>query len=239
MDAMSTAGLIVSVIGGVLGGFSIVVTWKLYQASMKVNLQTVTLLAEIKTSSHTTEVTSTRFTERLVGALVELLGRDVKSSLVVGHATLQERIDFVLRQALSNPEDESAKRVRDLVQKELASAFRTMEFQTASITRLPESEVVERRLGTATVVAPGLATLIKWILKHDSYRFLSVKFLREKVFGRDAVVQEALQFAIDNGILETYDEPNPKNPAWPTKACRLQKDHPVVQGILGETGSLQ
>ena|SRR5437016_11111285 len=124
MDAMSTAGLIVSVIGGVLGGFSIVVTWKLYQASMKVNLQTVTLLAEIKTSSHTTEVTSTRFTERLVGALVELLGRDVKSSLVVGHATLQERIDFVLRQALSNPEDESAKRVRDLVQKELASAFR-------------------------------------------------------------------------------------------------------------------
>ncbi len=204
MDAMSTAGLIVSVIGGVLGGFSIVVTWKLYQASMKVNLQTVTLLAEIKTSSHTTEVTSTRFTERLVGALVELLGRDVKSSLVVGHATLQERIDFVLRQALSNPEDESAKRVRDLVQKELASA-----------------------------------SLIKWILKHDSYRFLSVKFLREKVFGRDAVVQEALQFAIDNGILETYDEPNPKNPAWPTKACRLQKDHPVVQGILGETGSLQ
>ena len=103
MDAMSTAGLIVSVIGGVLGGSSIVVTWKLYQASMKVNLQTVTLLAEIKTSSHTTEVTSTRFTERLVGALVELLGRDVKSSLVVGHATLQERIDFVLRQALSNP----------------------------------------------------------------------------------------------------------------------------------------
>jgi len=117
MDAMSTAGLIVSVIGGVLGGSSIVVTWKLYQASMKVNLQTVTLLAEIKTSSHTTEVTSTRFTERLVGALVELLGRDVKSSLVVGHATLQERIDFVLRQALSNPEDQSAKRVRDLVRK--------------------------------------------------------------------------------------------------------------------------
>ena len=111
MDAMSTAGLIVSVIGGVLGGFSIVVTWKLYQASMKVNLQTG-LLAEIKTSSHTTEVTSTRFTERLVGALVELLGRDVKSSLVVGHATLQERIDAVLTTALANQDRESAKHVR-------------------------------------------------------------------------------------------------------------------------------
>ena len=236
MDAMSTAGLIVSVIGGVLGAVSIVVTWKLYQAGMQVNLQTVTLLAEIKASSHTTEVTSTRFTERLVGALIELLGRDVKSSLVVGHATLAERIDSFLEQELSQQDEELARRVRVRMRTELEKTFRTMEYQTASLARLPEPDVVEHRPGTRTVVAPGLPTLVKWIVKHEpKYPFFSIKFLREKVFARDPVVQEALQFAIDNGILETYDQPNPKNPAWPTKACRLKRDHPVVQGILGET----
>jgi len=238
MDTMSTASLIVSVIGGVLGGISIVVTWKLYQAGMQVNLRTVTLLAEIKASSHTTEVTSTRFTERLVGALIELLGRDVKSSLVVGRAALTDRIDSVLERALSERDPALTKQVRDRVQTELERAFRTMEFQTASLARLPEPDVVEQRPSTRTVVAPGLPTLVKWILRRESkYRFFSVKFLREKVFARDPVLQEALQFAIDNGILETYDQPNPKNPAWPVKACRLSRDHPVVQGILGETDS--
>ena len=101
---------------------------------------------------------------------------------------------------------------------------------------VPEPDVLEHRPGTRTVVAAGLPTLVKWIVKHEpKYPFFSIKFLREKVFARDPVVQEALQFAIDNGILETYDQPNPKNPAWPTKACRLKRDHPVVQGILGET----
>jgi hypothetical protein len=236
MNTMTIVGLIVSVIGGVLGGFSIVVTWKLYQAGMQLHLQTVALLSDIKASSRTTEVTSTRFTERLVGALVELLGRDVKSSLVVGRATLAERIDSVLQETLSKADKDVAKRVRDQVQKELSSAFRAMEFQTASIARLPESEAVEGRPGIKSVVTPGLASLVKWILDHETkYTFLSIKFLREKVFGRDTVVQEALQFAIDNGVLETYDQPNPKNPSWPTKACRLKMDHPLVRGILGES----
>ena len=68
------------------------------------------------------------------------------------------------------------------------------------------------------------------------YRFLSVKFLREKVFAGDPVIHEALQFAIDEGVLETYTQPNPKNPDWATKACRLKRDHPTVRGILSESG---
>ena len=93
MDLMSIVGLIVGVIGGALGAFSIVVTWKLYQAGDQVNRQTLVLLADIKGSSHTAETTTTRFTERLVGALIELLNRDLKSSLAVGQTTLAERID--------------------------------------------------------------------------------------------------------------------------------------------------
>ncbi len=236
MDLLSIASLLVGIVGGAVGAFSIAVTWKLYQAGLQVNLQTVTLLAEIKASSHTTEVTSTRFTERLVDAVIELLGRDVQSSLVVGRTTLSERLDSVLKEALSDRDGEFAKRIRERVQKELASAFRGMEFQTASLARRPDQELIESRSASSTVVAPGLATLVKWMIKHESkYEFFSVKFLREKVFGRDPVVQEALQFGIDKGLLETYDQPNSKNPSWPTKACRLKKDHPVVQGLAKDT----
>ena len=235
MDMMSTLSLIVSVIGGALGAFSIAVTWKLYQAGTQINLQTVNLLAEIKASSHTTEVTSTHFTERLVGALIELLGRDVKSSLVVGKATLAERIDSVLAATLSHMDEEPAMKVRERVQSELARTFRAMEFQTASLARLQEPEPSQQSASPRAFVAPGVPRLVKWILKNETtFSFFSVKFLREKVFAGDPVVQEALQFAIDEGILETYDQPNPKNPAWPTKACRLKRDHPVVRGILGE-----
>lgn len=236
MDMMSVLSLIVSVIGGALGAFSIAVTWKLYQAGTQINLQTVGLLAEIKASSHTTEVTSTHFTERLVGALIELLGRDVKSSLVVGQATLAERIDSVLAATLSHMDDDAGIKVRERVQSELARTFRAMEFQTASLARLHQPELSEQSASPRAVVAPGVPRLVKWILKNEtSFSFFSVKFLREKVFAGDPVVQEALQFAIDEGILETYDQPNPKNPAWPTKACRLKRDHPIVRGILGET----
>ncbi len=235
---MSLLGLIVGIVGGSLGAFSILVTWKLYQAGVQIHLQTVTLLAEIKKSSHTTEITSTRFTERLVEALIELQGRDVKSSLVVGRATLTERMDELLAQALSDADQELAKKIKHRVNKELANTFRTLEFQTASLTRLPGSDLLESSArDPKTVIAAGLPSLLKWIFKNDhKYNFFSVKFLQEKVFAGDPVVRQALQFAIDNDILELYDQPNPKNPAWPTKACRVKRNHPVVQAILSETG---
>jgi hypothetical protein len=149
---------------------------------------------------------------------------------------LTENIDSLLNRALSEQNQDLAKKVRDRVQMELMTAFRNMELQTSSLASLPERNIIEHRPGTGTVVAPGLPGLIKWIAKHEpKYSFFSIKFLRERVFAKDPVLQEALQFAIDNGVLETYDQPNPKNPAWPTKACRLKRDHPTVQGILAET----
>jgi hypothetical protein len=240
MDLMSIVGLIVGVIGGALGAFSILVTWKLYQAGDQLNRQTLLLLADIRGSSHTAETTTTRFTERLVGALIELLNRDVRSSLAVGQTTLAERIDSVLVGALSTAEPQIAQKVRGRVRVELAKAFRSIEFQTASLARLPKSELAESSIGGSRVVAPGLPSLIKWIVKNEpKYSFFSVKFLREKLFAGDPVIQEALQFAIDEGVLETYNQPNPKNPAWVTKACRLKREHPTVCAILAEAGEIK
>jgi hypothetical protein len=241
MDLMSILGwlgLIVGVIGGAIGAFSIAVTWKLYQAGTKVNQETSRVLTEIRSSSHTTEVTSTRFTEQLIRALIELLGRDLKSSLLVGRTTLSERIDSLLAQGLSGADPAQAKSIRERVQGAVATAFRTMEFQAARLPELPQPAAAGSRTGTsAAVTAPGMPRLIKWIAKHEpKYAFFSVKFLRDRMFARDPAVQEALQLAIDEGILETYDRPNPKNPAWPTKACRLKREHPLVREILRDSG---
>lgn len=80
-DILTIVGLIVSVIGGALGAFSIIVTWKLYQAGNSVNLETMKLLHQVSMSSHTTEVTSTHYTERLVTALIDLTQKGMKHNL--------------------------------------------------------------------------------------------------------------------------------------------------------------
>ena len=75
--------------------------------------------------------------------------------------------------------------------------------------------------------------MIEWIAELElQYRFLSAKFLREKMFSGDPAAQEALQFALDHGLLKTYKVENPKNPSWPTTACRLNRSHGMVEKIL-------
>jgi hypothetical protein len=59
-----------------------------------------------------------------------------------------------------------------------------------------------------------------------------VKFLRDKVFGADPDDREGLQFCIDKGLLELYDQPNPKDAQHPTTACRLSRDSALTLEIL-------
>ena len=183
-------------------------------------------------------MTSTHFTERLVSALIELQGRDLKYSLALSSTTLTQRIDSILVGLLKQTDPVAAEKIRAKVREELSDSFRSMEFQSASVARLPDPESLEPSRGS--VVAPGVPRLIIWVAKNETkFSFLSVKFLREKVFGSDPAVQEALQFCIDRGILQTYDQPNPKNPSWPTTACRLNHNHPVVQEVLQGEGNAE
>jgi hypothetical protein len=231
--------LILGALGFFVGLISIVVAWKLYELGQKTYLETFKLLADIKSSSHTTEVTSTHFTERLVSALVELLGRDFTSTLTTAQSKTATRVGTILGQSLTTIEPELADKIRQRVQKEISDAFATLRFETANVTRLPETITAESQISGSpkTVIAPGVPRLIKWIMEEGSkFKFLSVKFLREKVFASDPALQEALQFAIDNTLLETYEVQNPKNPGRPVTACRLNQSHPVVKDILGSRG---
>jgi len=235
IDFLTVAGLIVGIIGGALGAFSIVVTWKLYQAGNSINLETLKLLSEVRTSSHTTEVTSTHFTERLVTALIDLNQKGMRQNLEWGLTSVTKRVEAVLNDQLAGVNPELAAQVKGRVLKDVTDTFKTLEYEAAAIAQLPETELSQSSTsqGRATLLAPGVPRLLQWVAKHQpKYEFLSVKFLREKVFASDPSLQEALQFCIDRGVLELYDRPNPHNPGRTTKACRLIMDHPLVQQIL-------
>ena len=80
---------------------------------------------------------------------------------------------------------------------------------------------------------PGTARLLKWMIDHEKdFKFFSAKFLRETVFKADKEIQEALQFGIDIGLLETYKVHNTKNRNFPTTAVRIDRDHPMFNAIL-------
>ena len=241
VNLVSIISLIVGVIGGALGAFSILVTWKLYQAGSKINIEAMNALGQIKTSSHTAEVTATRYTERLVDALIEQLNQVFQANLTVGRASVVERVNAALTSELRDTNPAVTARVREKVYSELSSAFHVIQSQTASLPRLPNPEITRATSVTEqpkALLVPGVPRLVRWIVENEGkFRFFSVKFLREKVFKSDPAVQEALQFAIDQGILETYELKNPANPSWPTTACRLNRSHPVIRDILGETGN--
>jgi hypothetical protein len=232
-DILTIVGLIVSLIGGALGAFSIIVTWKLYQAGNSVNLETLKLLHQVSASSHTTEVTSTHYTERLVTGLIDLTQKAMRDNLEWGRISATKRVEAALNENLGGLSPELAAQIKGRLLKDLSDTFRTLEYEAAAIGQIPEPELPQfgPTQKQSTMLAPGVPRLVQWIVKHQPrYEFLSVKFLREKLFASDPPLQEALQFCIDRGVLELYDRPNPRGRT--TKACRLNLEHPLTQQLL-------
>ena len=114
---------------------------------------------------------------------------------------------------------------------EVKSTFRGLELKTTSEATAGSSPPFD-------LVAPGLPRVIRWLGENKkNFKFFGVKHLRETVFVSDPVAQDALQYAIDRGLVELYKVPNPKRPAFPTTALRLNLNHPLVQQILGESSA--
>ncbi|MFC4768231.1 NYN domain-containing protein [Effusibacillus consociatus] len=67
--------------------------------------------------------------------------------------------------------------------------------------------------------------------------FIGLNLLRNRLCDhyphRATDISEALTDCIDFEILSVYRVPNPKDPKHPTRACRLNRDHKVVQRVLG------
>jgi uncharacterized LabA/DUF88 family protein len=66
--------------------------------------------------------------------------------------------------------------------------------------------------------------------------FIGLNYFRKRLIDRmpAADASDALTYAIELGLIETYQVPNPDDPAHPTSACRLARGHKTVQQILAK-----
>jgi hypothetical protein len=227
--------IILGVIGGALGGFSILITWKLYQAGTETHLKVLGILSEIHKSSHTAEVTSTHYTERLVGALIELLQRDVTSSLAVAQRDVTQRIDAAITQNLKDIDPTVADIVRSKVHRDIKDTFETLTKETAAAAQLAEPPVGSVLDSKTEPLHPAVMRVIRWVArKEGKLPFLGVRFVMHRIFVDDPVAQQGVQFCIDDGLLELYEVPNPRKAAFPTTALRLNRKHSIVRQIVGD-----
>jgi hypothetical protein len=73
-----------------------------------------------------------------------------------------------------------------------------------------------------------------------AFSFLALKFLRDQLLPRQVAwaslpheAQIQINYAIDQGVLLTGKVENPRTPQYPVTAVKLNRDHPLVQEILG------
>ena len=57
-------------------------------------------------------------------------------------------------------------------------------------------------------------------------------FLNSIVEGDFSARSLAFNKAVERGLIDLYQIPNPKNPQYPTKCCRLRRDNPRVAELL-------
>lgn len=99
--------------------------------------------------------------------------------------------------------------------------------------------------GGARTPLGQLADLVKSLEKAEQrpgFEFVSLKWFRDLFLPAEAhewaasstARHEALRQAINDGIVLTSKVPNPKAPAFPVTAIRLNRQHPEFVAILGE-----
>jgi hypothetical protein len=78
------------------------------------------------------------------------------------------------------------------------------------------------------------------IEKTGDKEFIGLNYLRTRLIDHYqdnlTAISDALTHCIDYEILKVYQVPNPNDPQHPTRACRLNRDHKVVQYVLGKSG---
>ena len=156
--------------------------------------------------------------------------------LAVSQETVTKRIEAAIQNQLANVvETGLADSIRQRVLEDVADTFKTLQLEAAAVARFaePAAPSTLRQGPTVAPLHPRAPQVIRWIARNETkYAFFSVKFLRDKVFAADPDAQQGLQFCIDNGLLQLYDQPNPKNLQHTTKACRLNRDNTRTLEIL-------
>jgi hypothetical protein len=210
---LKVATLVGSLATIILGTLAIWLSLYFYKRGNELYTAMTQALARIEASTKTTEVASTEVTKRLVEGV---LASFQKSTLRDAEQPTILRISEKLTEALGS-----------LSPKKREAASRGVKEEVGALFRLLRAEVAPSSLEYDW--GPFIRRMDE--LEQEN-KFLSVKWLNEKVFAEDPVMKEALQVAIRDGILETYPIPNPRSLEHPTTACRLDRKNPAVVRTL-------
>jgi hypothetical protein len=110
--------------------------------------------------------------------------------------------------------------------------------------KAPEVEV--ERVPPAPALPTDLCELLRQLdnaEKRPGYDFVALKWFRDAVlpavrpeWSDPDARNNALRAAIDRGLVRTNKVPNPKSPAFPVTAVRLNRSADEVCGVLGASG---
>lgn len=243
--AIQVVAITLGVVAIILGGVTIGLSFYFYRMNTALYTSLTDIISRIEASSRATEVASKDIIKPIVETVQEIFQGIARGRIDSLRPTILQRSAAGLDEALRELPESEKRKAREAVYKEIDSFLGTIRQQLGIGPLVSEKEMVAstaEAIASKPVSIPG-SVLYDWMPFirrirdfEVSHRFLSVKWLRETKFANEREMQETLQIAINMEMLLTYYVDNPKNPLFPTLACKLNWEHPVVREILQAIG---
>lgn len=243
--AIQVAGFIAAIAALILGIVAIWLSLYFYRRNNDLYNSLGSVISRIEASTKVTEATSKDMLHPIIQTLQEVFKSGARGHIESLRPTIMQRSAVGIEEALKGLSEPEKSKAREAIYAQIDSFLGTLKEQIgvefSPIRDLNSIKSVETT-PTESGPIPGSISYdwIPFVRRirdlQAANRFLSVRMLREKVFGDEPDSQEALQIAIDRKMLSTYYVDNPKNPQFPTLACELNSEHPVVKEIIQAIG---
>jgi hypothetical protein len=245
-SAIQIACFAATVVALVLSIVAIWLSLYFYRRSNEVYNSLSGVVSRIEASTKVTEVASKDMILPIVQTVQEVFRSSARGHIDSLRPAIIQRSAAGIDEALKELSEPERTKIREAVYAEIDSFLGTLKYQMSS----EFSPIGNLDTIRSSVTIPTTSKPIPGSISYDwvpfirrirdlqaGNRFLSVKHLRETVFKNEPDSQEALQVAIDKEMLSTYYHDNPKNPQFPTLACKLNSEHPVIREIIQAIGS--
>ncbi len=132
----------------------------------------------------------------------------------------------VLTDKIPGSDKEIIKKIKSDVLKQIDSYYRSALIKPSTIEGKTETKEIVNEL--------DLSSFIRRIDELESEnKFLSARYLREKVFANEPFTVKVMQYAIDQDMLTKYLIDNPHKPNRPVTAVKLDRENSTVKNLLG------
>jgi hypothetical protein len=239
INTLQIIGLVGSLATIILGVIAIWLSLYFYRRSNELSNAVSSKLTTIEVSSKVTETTSTSILQPVISTIMSIFRQSTISGFDYLRSEYMVKIASGVNNLATATTDAEKKKAKDSILKELNAMFGTFKDKIDEISISPStsalSGVIEPFDSYFGVPKVKWVNFIQRIDKlEEEMSFLSVKWLRERVFKNESDFLEILQVAIHSGILEKYYVDNPKNPKFPTLACKLDRSNEFVKQIISK-----